>query len=112
PPFLSRPDPRTGRPRKRSFGGWMMPLLALLARLSVLRETPFDVFGAHPDRALERRLRDRFLARILASATAMTADNRATALELARAQMQVRGFGPVKAAAAKELLDRLEAMQG
>ncbi len=41
-----------GKPRKRSFGPWMMPALRLLARLKFLRGTRWDPFGY----AAERRL--------------------------------------------------------
>ncbi len=111
PPLLSRPDPRTGRPRKRSFGGWILPLLSMLARCKGLRETRFDIVGWQSERRLERRLRDLFLARITQVAHCMTEANRAQALELAEAPLQVRGFGPVKTPAALALLSRLESIQ-
>src|SRR5262249_3333861 len=56
PPLLSRIDPGSGRPRKRSFGPVMLRLLGILARLKGLRGTPFDMFGYSAERREERRL--------------------------------------------------------
>jgi indolepyruvate ferredoxin oxidoreductase len=107
PPLLSRVDPVTGRPRKFSFGGWLHPALRLLAACRQLREGPLDVFRWHPDRRVERQVRDLYLERMSRLADALSADNIDRAIELARSPMQVRGFGAVKAAAAAALLGKL-----
>ena len=56
PPLLSRPDPATGRVKKREFGPWVFGLFKVLARLKSLRGTPLDVFGYTAERRLERQL--------------------------------------------------------
>lgn len=107
PPLLCATDPRTGRPRKMTFGAWIMPLFALLARLRRLRESPFDPFARLPERRLERALRDTYL-RVVGQLTATVSDrNVGECIEIARAPLDVRGYGPVKARAAQALLDRL-----
>ena len=56
PPVLS-PKDAEGRPRKMAFGGWMLSLgFPTLARLKVLRGTPFDPMGYTAERRMERKL--------------------------------------------------------
>ena len=40
PPLLTPKDPETGLATKRTFGGWMLPLLKVLARSSTLSRRP------------------------------------------------------------------------
>jgi indolepyruvate ferredoxin oxidoreductase len=103
----TRVDPVTGRPRKLTFGNWFHPALRLLAACRQLREGPFDVFRWHPDRRLESRVRDLYLDRMSQLAHALSPDNIAVATDLAKGPLDVRGFGPVKAAAAEALLRKL-----
>src|SRR5438094_7290016 len=56
PPILGGGLDALGRPKKRAFGAWMMPVFRTLAKLRFLRGTPFDIFGYSPDRKLERDL--------------------------------------------------------
>ena len=114
PPLWSRPDPVTGVPRKRRYGPWIRPLLALLARLQGLRGTPFDMFGYTDERRRERQLiadYETLVDEVLAT-LAGTLD---VAVELAGLPASIRGYGHVKLAnleAAKaeaELLTRFRA---
>ena len=98
PPFLSRLDPRSGRPAKRRFGPWMRHGFRLLARLKRLRGTPFDPFGYAGERRAERALRDDYLRRMEALVARLVPADLADATEAAAAVLEVRGFGPVKAA--------------
>src|SRR3712207_7981978 len=50
PPLLARTDPRTGEPRKMSFGPWMLRAFGWLARGKRLRGTAFDPFGYTAER--------------------------------------------------------------
>jgi indolepyruvate ferredoxin oxidoreductase len=109
PPLLARRDPNTGRPRKMVFGAWILVLFRLLASLRGLREGPLDIFARSHDRRLERRLRDLYLAEVERRVTAPGAEDFAETLALARAPLEVRGFGPVKQAAAEALIARLSA---
>ena len=95
PPFLPGKD-AAGRPRKRAFGPWMIPVFRTLARLKRLRGTAFDPFGYSPERRMERALiaeyegdMDRLLPTVTASCLPLLC-------ELAELPLSIRGFGPVK----------------
>ncbi|AXX98230.1 indolepyruvate ferredoxin oxidoreductase family protein [Profundibacter amoris] len=95
PPILSGKD-ANGRPKKREFGGWIMPVYRLLARLKGLRGTAFDLFGRTKERKMERALIAQYevdMGEILPSVTPQTLD---IAMELAELPLSIRGFGPVK----------------
>jgi indolepyruvate ferredoxin oxidoreductase len=99
PPFLpSRRDAR-GRPRKRAFGQWIQVPLTVLARLKGLRGTPFDPFGYTAERRAERELiawYEGLIERMLGGLdTARLAD----LVAIAKAPLEIRGYGPVKDAA-------------
>ncbi len=98
PPLLSREDPRTGRPAKRAFGGWIRPAFRLLAAMKGLRGTVFDPFGHTSERREERALREDYLGRMETLLTQLTPDGLAEAAKEAGAVLDVRGYGPVKAA--------------
>ncbi|WP_179041450.1 DUF6537 domain-containing protein [Sphingobium lactosutens] len=55
PPMLPGRD-ATGRPKKREFGEWMLPVFRILQRFKGLRGTMFDPFGYTAERRMERRL--------------------------------------------------------
>ncbi|MBS0573380.1 MAG: indolepyruvate ferredoxin oxidoreductase family protein [Proteobacteria bacterium] len=98
PPFLPGRDRRTGRPRKREFGPWVLPLFRLLARMKRLRGTAFDPFGLSRERREERRLRDDWLAAMEREIAALSPGRLSAATARAAAVLEVVGFGPVKAA--------------
>ena len=56
PPLLGGGIDALGRPNKRAFGAWMMPVFRMLAKMQGLRGTAFDIFGYSADRKLERDL--------------------------------------------------------
>jgi indolepyruvate ferredoxin oxidoreductase len=96
PPMLPGVD-ASGRPRKRAFGAWMLPLFRLLAGMRGLRGTPFDVFGYSADRKLERDLiagYEKDVVTVLGLLSPLTLD---TATELLSLPDRIRGYGPVKA---------------
>jgi indolepyruvate ferredoxin oxidoreductase len=96
PPLIARPDPVTGKVRKREFGPWMLPVFRLLARLKRLRGTALDPFGWLADRKLERQLvreYEQLLDEILAR---LDGSRHATAVALAALPESVRGYGHVK----------------
>jgi indolepyruvate ferredoxin oxidoreductase len=99
PPILSRAKDARGRPLKRQFGPWIEPLFRLLARLKMLRATPFDVFGYSAERRMERDLipwYEGLVAELLPRLQAATLDR---LVEIAALPMDIRGYGPVKQAA-------------
>jgi indolepyruvate ferredoxin oxidoreductase len=107
PPLLSRPDPVTGRPKKRLFGPWIFPILRVVASLRRWRGSALDAFGHTAERRAERALRDAYLAWIEALPSSESGADHDAALELARVPEAVRGFGPVKAGALSVALQRL-----
>jgi indolepyruvate ferredoxin oxidoreductase len=99
PPFLSGTDPATGRPMKREFGRWVLPFLAVLARMKRLRGTVLDPFGRTAERVMERRLIVEYEALVATLCDRLSHANRDLALQLAQLPDAIRGFGPVKDAA-------------
>jgi indolepyruvate ferredoxin oxidoreductase len=96
PPMLSGGLDAAGRPRKRQFGAWMLPLFRLLAKMRLLRGTPLDVFGHSADRKLERDLiagYEKDVATVLGLLSPLTLE---TAIELLSLPDRIRGYGPVK----------------
>jgi indolepyruvate ferredoxin oxidoreductase len=96
PPTLGGKPDALGRPRKRAFGAWMMPVFRLLAKMRVVRGTPFDLFANSADRHLERDLiagYERDVATVLGVLSPLTLD---TAIELLALPDRIRGYGPVK----------------
>ena len=110
PPILARTDPRTGYPRKTSFGPWIFPLLSVIAALKPLRETIFDPFGRTAERKLERELRDAYANAVQTLCATLSTHSLDDATRLAQSPLAVRGFGHVKAPAAKALLEELLAL--
>jgi len=96
PPLLAGKPDALGRPGKRAFGAWMLPLFKLLAGLRGLRGTVFDVFGYSADRRLERDLiagYEKDIATVLSVLSPLTLD---IAIELLSLPDRIRGYGPVK----------------
>jgi indolepyruvate ferredoxin oxidoreductase len=96
PPLLAGGLDASGRPRKRQFGAWMLPLFRLLAKMRLLRGTPFDIFGHSADRKLERDLiagYEKDVTTVLGLLSPLTLE---TAIELLSLPDRIRGYGPVK----------------
>jgi indolepyruvate ferredoxin oxidoreductase len=98
PPLLPGTD-TSGRPRKRAFGSWIVPVLRVLAKLRGLRGTPFDPFAYSRDRRLERKLIAEYESDIASVLARLTPETIQPALALLSLPDQIRGYGPVKAAA-------------
>ena len=118
PPILGRKG-SDGKPRKSSFGPWMMTGFRLLAALKGLRGTPLDVFGRTAERRMERRLLAEYEADLALIAGRLSADRIEAAAALASVPQLVRGFGHVKednarkaAEERRRLLERLDAPAG
>ncbi len=109
PPILAGKD-GAGRPRKRVFGPWVLPVFGLLAWLKGLRGTPFDPFGRTAERRMERGLIAEYetdMDRVTAGFRLATRD---LAIELALLPLEIRGFGYVKQAAAEAVAVRRAAL--
>jgi indolepyruvate ferredoxin oxidoreductase len=106
PPILGGGLDALGRPKKRAFGAWMMPVFRTLAKLRFLRGTPFDIFGYSPDRKLERDLivaYEKDVATVLDVLSPVTHD---TALEILSLPDRIRGYGPIKEKAVQDAKTR------
>ena len=110
PPLISRTDPATGRPRKMTFGHWLLPVMKLLSRGKVLRGTVLDPFGYTRDRRLERKLLADYESRLENLDSTLNAENYAQLIELMSLPQQVRGYGPVKHQAAEKIQTRQQAL--
>ena len=108
PPIVSQKG-ANGRPKKRAFGAMLERGLPLLARLKVLRGTPFDVFGYTAERRMERDLITQYEAD-LAWLKAHPDAPYDLANELAGLPLTMRGFGPVKDANVRAAAKRRDAL--
>ena len=113
PPVLGRRGV-DGKPRKSSFGPWMMTGFRLLAAIKGLRGTPFDPFGRSAERRLERRILADYEGDLETIVRLMSPERIEAAAALASVPLLVRGYGHVKEASIikaegerKRLLQRL-----
>jgi indolepyruvate ferredoxin oxidoreductase len=103
PPLLPAKLDARGRPRKRSFGPWIQRPFKILARLKVLRGTPLDPFGYTAERRAERALIGWYEAQIDRLLGKLDASRLPELLTIARAPLDIRGYGPVKEAAMRKV---------
>jgi indolepyruvate ferredoxin oxidoreductase len=96
PPLLTKVDPLTGKPVKRTYGPRMMTGFRLLARLKFLRGTPLDPFGRTDERRTERALITEYEALVDELLARLDPANHELAVELARIPETIRGYGHVK----------------
>ncbi|MGV8843750.1 MAG: indolepyruvate ferredoxin oxidoreductase family protein [Pseudomonas sp.] len=97
PSWLCKPDARTGEPRKRLFGPWMLKAFGVLARFKFLRGSVLDPFGHSAERTLELGLIAGYEASVTQLLTQLNADNYPSAVAIAQLPEQIRGYGHVKA---------------
>ncbi len=110
PPMMSAEGP-AGRPKKREFGAWILPVFGVLAKLKPLRGTALDPFAYSADRTLERELIGQYEDDLdLAESRLGSADLRIVRrlLELPSA---IRGFGPVKRTAYDKAMAERDALR-
>jgi indolepyruvate ferredoxin oxidoreductase len=106
PPILPGKDVN-GRPLKREFGSWMLPVFKVLKKFKGLRGTALDVFGYTAERRFERQLIEDYKAQMSAIVDRVTQANLGVATELAMAAYDVRGYGPVKEVSIEEYNARI-----
>jgi indolepyruvate ferredoxin oxidoreductase len=104
PTLFARPGP-DGRPKKISFGPWLLPVLGLLAKARRLRGTWLDPFRYGEDKALDRQLLAEYEADLDLIAGRGTIEAKR---QLAAWPEEVRGFGPVRRQAATQVTARRE----
>jgi indolepyruvate ferredoxin oxidoreductase len=106
PPLFATTDPATGRPKKYELGSWVLPVLRLIAKLRGLRGTMLDPFRYSEDRRLDRQLLARYESLVERLIAEVDERRFEIALELARLPADVRGYGPIKRAAAERAAQR------
>ncbi len=92
----------------KEFGQWMIPMFKILARFKRLRGTPFDIFGLLAERKMERALISEFESTIEILLGGLSASNIDDAASIANLYLEIRGYGPVKEAAAVEVRANIE----
>jgi indolepyruvate ferredoxin oxidoreductase len=96
PPFLNGRRDARGRPLKKEFGAWILPLFRVLASLRRLRGTAFDLFGYTAERRMERQLIATFEDTVEDILLHLDADTIGRACAHIDAYLDIRGYGPVK----------------
>jgi indolepyruvate ferredoxin oxidoreductase len=96
PPILNAGKDARGRPRKKEFGAWILPVFRVLARLKGLRGTAFDVFGYTAERRMERALIGEFEHTLEELLAVLNMSNLQAAIDIVALYMKIRGYGPVK----------------
>jgi indolepyruvate ferredoxin oxidoreductase len=108
PPILNGKRDARGRPLKKEFGAWILPLFRLLASLKKLRGTAFDIFGYTAERRMERQLIATFedtVEDILLHLEPNTIEQACGHID---AYLDIRGYGPVKEEAVRKVLAKEE----
>ena len=95
PPSLAKRDAH-GQLVKKQYGPWMLNAMRVLAKFRFLRGTPLDPFGRTDERRHERALIGEYDALVRELIAALSAGNRALAIELASLPDGIRGYGHVK----------------
>jgi indolepyruvate ferredoxin oxidoreductase len=109
PRWIAPRDPETGRVRKWAIpAGLVLPAFRAMAKLRVLRGTPFDPFGWTAHRRLERRLVGEYEAVLDELLAGLTPENHDLAVEIASLPEHVRGFDDVKEASLAEVRAKQE----
>jgi indolepyruvate ferredoxin oxidoreductase len=96
PPVFGEQHRENGRPRKMTFGPWMMGAFRLLAAMRRARGTWLDIFGRSHERQLERRLVTEFESDLLRIGEGLTVANHAAAIALAELPLEIKGYGYIK----------------
>jgi indolepyruvate ferredoxin oxidoreductase len=112
PPLLWANKDARGRPRKRAFGQWIQIPFRLLLRLKGLRGTAFDPFGYTAERRSERALIAWYETIIDEILPRLDSGRMPDLIALAKAPMDIRGFGPVKEAAIHSVTAEVERQLG
>ena len=105
PPLLRR----LGLKRKIAMGAWP---LRLLARLKMLRGTPFDVFGYDPHRRRERELIGWYLTLVEEVLLLATPENLSLAQQLLSLPDEIRGYERIKERSVDRVMRQSEELLG
>jgi len=103
PPLFARKTDTRGRPLKKQFGSWVLPVFRVLASMRRLRGTALDIFGYTTERRMERELIQEFESLLETELPNLSADNRDELADCVGRYLDLRGFGPVKEEAVKNM---------
>ncbi|MEJ2275795.1 MAG: hypothetical protein P8Y01_14700, partial [Woeseiaceae bacterium] len=109
PPLLGGKLDARGRPLKKEFGAWILPLFGQLAKLKRLRGTAFDIFGRTAERRMERQLISEFEDTVDTVLAQLGSNNREAAVRVIECFLEIRGYGPVKEAAVADAREKIDA---
>jgi indolepyruvate ferredoxin oxidoreductase len=109
PPLLGGKLDARGRPLKKEFGAWILPLFGQLAKLKRLRGTAFDIFGRTAERRMERQLISEFEDTVDTVLAQLGSNNRDAAVRVIECFLEIRGYGPVKEAAVADAREKINA---
>jgi indolepyruvate ferredoxin oxidoreductase len=109
PPFLNSKRDARGRPRKKEFGAWIIPFFRLLAKMRRFRGTRLDLFGMTAERRMERQLITEFESVVESLLRGLDKSKLENAANLVSLFLEIRGYGPVKEAAAGKVRQQLAA---
>ena len=101
---------RAGAARSPYRAGLALPLFRLLRHGKALRGTALDPFGWQHERRVERGLIAEYEADVRSALDRLRPDTLDAATKLAALPMDIRGFGPVKAASLAASRPRREAL--
>lgn len=108
PPLISQSKDQFGRPKKISFGAWMIPFMQILASGKFARGHWFDPFGWTHERRSERQYRDTYLSDLETWLPNLSSENYELVCEIAELPKGVCGFGVVKESSMQIAKDRRE----
>ncbi len=97
PPIMGRHG-ADGKPRKSSFGPWMMKAFRLLAAFRRLRGTAFDIFAYSAERRMETALLSQYEGDLDLIGGSLALEKIDAAAALASVPALIRGYGHVKEA--------------
>ncbi|MHA6345228.1 indolepyruvate ferredoxin oxidoreductase family protein [Roseivivax sp. CAU 1761] len=110
PPILPLGRDARGRPRKIRLGPWLTPALRLLARGRRIRNRWYDPFARSADRRLDRALLTWFEEVLTHVEQSFDPADPEPARALLALPMEIRGYGPVREAAAEQVRAQADAM--
>ena len=87
------------KPRKISFGPWIMKAFRFIAKFKGLRGSALDPFGYQHERRVERQLIRDFEATVDTLLAGLSTEKLMQAAEIASLPQQIRGYGYIKLAA-------------
>jgi len=108
PPLLASGLDARGRPKKRTFGPWIQTPMRVLAKMKIVRGTVFDIFGYTAERRNERALIGWYEAQVERILESLDGRRLTDLVAIAKAPMDIRGYGPVKEAAIHKVQAEVE----